>query len=167
MIKINFNLLQILTMNSLNVKHQGKIASNQLAFHLSAYNHLWKLLKSNISEAYKVQVDSLKDSESNFYDKYDMKEKVNDFVRLYEAMKQEFKTASYSIQIQNLTLVPCKWSQIYCWEYFNVFEYLVWTSHEIKKVGGILSKLASKKMKNYHHWNTSSGNKCLWRWQFQ
>ena len=73
-----------------------------------------KTLKSNISEAYKVQVDSLKDSEFNFYDKYDMKEKVNDFVRLYEAMKQEFKTASYSRQIQNLTLVPCKWSQIYC-----------------------------------------------------
>ena len=39
MIKINFNLLQILTMNSLNVKHQGK-SSNQLAFHLSAYTHL-------------------------------------------------------------------------------------------------------------------------------
>ena len=29
MIKINFNLLQILAMNSLNVKHQGK-SSNQL-----------------------------------------------------------------------------------------------------------------------------------------
>ena len=37
--KINFNLLKILTMNSLNVKHQGK-SSNQLAFHLSAYTHL-------------------------------------------------------------------------------------------------------------------------------
>ena len=42
MIKINFSLLKILTMNSLNVKHQGK-SSNQLAFHLSAYIHLWKL----------------------------------------------------------------------------------------------------------------------------
>ena len=144
MIKINFNLLQILTMNSLNVKHQGKIATNQLVFHLSVYTYLWKLLKSNISEAYKVQVDCLKNSESGFYDKYDMKEKVNDFVRLHEAMKQEFKTASYSKQIQNLTLVPDKWSHIYCWEYFNVFEYLVWTSHEIKKVGGILTKLARK-----------------------
>ena len=38
-IKINANLLQILTMNSLNVKHQGK-SSNQLAFHLPAYTHL-------------------------------------------------------------------------------------------------------------------------------
>ena len=39
MIKIKFNPLQILTMNSLNGKHQGK-SSNQLAFHLSAYTHL-------------------------------------------------------------------------------------------------------------------------------
>ena len=38
-IKINFNLLKILTMNSINVKHQGK-SSNQLAFRLSAYTHL-------------------------------------------------------------------------------------------------------------------------------
>ena len=38
MIKINFNLLQILTMDSLNVKHQGN-SSNQLAFHLSTYKH--------------------------------------------------------------------------------------------------------------------------------
>ena len=30
-------------------------------------------------------------------------------------------------------------------EYFNVFEYLVWTSHEIKKVGGILAKPDPKK----------------------
>ena len=39
MIKIKFNLLQILTMNSLNVKHQGK-SFNRLALHLSAYTHL-------------------------------------------------------------------------------------------------------------------------------
>ena len=36
---------------------------------------------------------------------------------------------------------------MYCSEYFNVFEYLVWTSHEIKKVGGILTRPASKKGK--------------------
>ena len=45
-----------------------------------------KTLKSNISEAYKVQVDCLKDSESDSYDKNDMKEKVNDLVRLKERM---------------------------------------------------------------------------------
>ena len=84
-----------------------------------------KTLKSNISEAYKVQVDCLKDSESDSYDKNDMKEKVNDLVRLHEAMQEKLKTASYSEQIQILTFVPNKWSRMYCSEYFNVFEYLV------------------------------------------
>ena len=37
--KIHFNLLNILTMNSLYAKHQGK-SSNQLAFHLPACTHL-------------------------------------------------------------------------------------------------------------------------------
>ena len=41
-----------------------------------------------------------------------------------------------------------KWSRMYCSEYFNVFEYLVPTSHEIKNVGGILSKPAPKKGKS-------------------
>ena len=59
-----------------------------------------KTLKSNISEAYKVQVDCLKDSESNSYNKIYMKEKVNDLVRLHQAMQEELKTASYSEQIQ-------------------------------------------------------------------
>ena len=62
-------------------------------------------------------------------------------------MQEKSKTASYSEPIQILTLVPDKWSRIYCSEYFNVFEYLVWTSHEIKKVGGILAKPAPKKGK--------------------
>ena len=59
-----------------------------------------KTLKKNISEAYKVQVDCLKDSESNSYNKNYMKEKVNDLVRLHQAMQEELKTASYSEQIQ-------------------------------------------------------------------
>ena len=84
-----------------------------------------KTLNSNISEAYKVQVDCLKDSESDCYDKNDMKDKVNDLVRLHEAMQAKLKTASYSQQIQILTLGPDKWSQMYCSEYFNVFECLV------------------------------------------
>ena len=57
-------------------------------------------LKSNISEAYKVQVDCLIDSESDSFDKNDMKEKVKDLVRLHEATQEELKTASYSEQIQ-------------------------------------------------------------------
>ena len=84
-----------------------------------------KTLKSNISEAYKVQVNCLKDSESDSYDKNDMKEKLNGLVRLHEAMQEKLKIASYSEHIQILTLVTDKWSQIYCSEWFNVFEYLV------------------------------------------
>ena len=106
-----------------------------------------KTLKSNTSEAYKVEVDCLKSSEPDSYEKNDMKEKINDLVRLHEAMQEELKTASYSEPIQILILVPDKWSRMYCSEYFNVFEYLVWTSHEIKKVGGILAKPAPKKGK--------------------
>ena len=60
-----------------------------------------KTLKCNVSEVYNVQVDCLKDSESDSYDKNDMKEKVNDLVRLHEAMQEELKTTSYSEQNPN------------------------------------------------------------------
>ena len=46
-----------------------------------------KTLKSNISEAYKVYGDCLKNSEPDSYNKNDIKEKVNDLVRLHEAMQ--------------------------------------------------------------------------------
>ena len=76
-----------------------------------------------------------------------MQKKVNVLVRLHEEMQEKSKTVSYSEPIQILTLVPDKWSRIYCSEYFNILEYLVWTSHEIKKVGEILAKPAPKKGK--------------------
>ena len=53
-----------------------------------------------------------------------MQEKVNVFVRLYEAVQEKLKTASYSEPIQILTLLPNKWSQMYCSEYFNISESL-------------------------------------------
>ena len=53
-------------MDSLNVKHNGN-SSNQPAS-LHAYV---KTLKSNISEAYKVQADCLKDSDPDSCDKND------------------------------------------------------------------------------------------------
>ena len=84
-----------------------------------------KTLKSDILEVYKLQVDCLKDSDSDYYDKNDMNERVNDLVRLHEAMQGKLKTASYSEQIQILTLVPNKWSRMCYSEYFNIFEYLV------------------------------------------
>ena len=40
-----------------------------------------KTLKDNISEVHKVQIECLKDSESDSYDKNDMKEKVSDLVK--------------------------------------------------------------------------------------
>ena len=46
-----------------------------------------KTLKSNIPKSYKVQGDCLRVSESDSYDKSDMKEKVNDLVRLNKAMQ--------------------------------------------------------------------------------
>ena len=48
-----------------------------------------KTLKRNISQAYTVQVDSLKDSGSDFYGKNDMKKKVNNLVRLRKAMQEK------------------------------------------------------------------------------
>ena len=69
-----------------------------------------KTLKSDISEAYKVQIDCLKDSHPDSYDKNDMKEKVNDLIRLHESMQEKLKTTSYSEQIQILTFIPDKWS---------------------------------------------------------
>ena len=75
----------------------------------------------------------MNNSESDSYDKNDMQKKVNVLVRLHEAMQEKSKTASYSEPIQILTLVPNKWSRMYCSEYFNAFECLVLTSHEIKK----------------------------------
>ena len=91
--------------------------------------------------------DCLKDLESDSYDKNDMKNKVNDLVRLHKTMQEKLRTASYSEQIQILTLVPEKWCRVYCSEYFNIFEYLVWTSHEIKELGGILAKPSPKEGK--------------------
>ena len=82
-------------------------------------------IKSDISEACKVQVDFLEDSDSDSYDKNDMKEKANDLVRLHEAVPEKSKTASYSVQIQTFTLASDKWSHMYCSEYFNVFEYFL------------------------------------------
>ena len=56
----------------------------------------------------KVQVDCLKDSESDSYGENGMKEKVNDSVMLHKAMQGKVKIASYSEQIQILSLVPDK-----------------------------------------------------------
>ena len=84
-----------------------------------------------------------------------MKDKLNDLVRLHKAIEQNWKTTSFSEQIQIPIFIADKWSWLYCSEFLH--EHLVWTSYEIKKVGGILAKPAPKKG-NYHHWNTSTSN---------
>ena len=56
----------------------------------------------------------MKDSGSDSYDKNDMKEKVNELVRLRKTMQENLKTESYSQQIEIITLVPDKWSRMYC-----------------------------------------------------
>ena len=85
---------------------------------------IYKNFKERYFRINKVQVDCLKDSESDSYYKNDMKEKVNDFVRLHEAMQEKLKTGPQSEQIQILTLVSDKWSRMYCSECFNASEYL-------------------------------------------
>ena len=144
MIKINLNLFQMLTINSLNVKHQGK-SSNQLAFHLSAYTHLWTIKRAIIQKH----------------------KKYNLTVWKIQSLMLMIKMLRKRKWMKLLTLVPDTWSQMYCSEYFDVFEYPAWTWHKINKSRWILSKPAPRKRKNYHQWNTSSGNKLLWRWQFQ
>ena len=54
-------------------------------------------LKNNISEAYKL-------TDSDCYNKNDMKEKANELVRLHEATKEKLKTASYS---EKNKFLPC------------------------------------------------------------
>ena len=85
----------------------------------------------------------MNNSESDSYDKNDMQKKVNVLVRLHEAIQEKSKTASYSEPIQILTLVPNKWSRMYCSEYYNAFENLVLTSHKIKKSRWNISKTCS------------------------
>ena len=88
----------------------------------------------------------MNNSESDSYDKNDMQKKENVLIRLHEAAQEKLK-AAYSEAIQILTLVPHKGCRMYCSECFNIFEYLVWNLHEIKKVGEILAKPATKKGK--------------------
>ena len=86
----------------------------------------------------------MKDSEPDSYDENDMKEKVNDLVRLHKGMQEKLKAALYAEQIQILTLVPDKLSRMYCSECLWIpclnFK---WN----QKVGGILAKPAPKKVK--------------------
>ena len=56
MIKIKFNLLQILTIKSLNVKHQRK-KLHSIGILLVSLHEFMKTLKNDMSEVYKAQVE--------------------------------------------------------------------------------------------------------------
>ena len=119
MIKINVNVI-----DPDNECQTPRKNSNQCCISPVSLHAFMKTLNSNISEACKVQVDCLKDSECDSYDKNDMKEKVNDFVRLCGAMQEKLKASSYSEQIKFLTFLPDEWSPIYWSKHLNAFEYL-------------------------------------------
>ena len=76
--KINFILLQDNEFTECQTprKQIQSIGISPFSLHASM-----KTLESNISEAYKVQADCLKSSESDSYNKNDVNEKVNDLVR--------------------------------------------------------------------------------------
>ena len=80
-----------------------------------------KTLKSNISEAYKVQVDCLKDSESDSMMKMIWK-KVNDLARFHKAMQEKLKQHHIQNKIQILTLVPGYTVQIILMPLNTLFE---------------------------------------------
>ena len=61
---------------------------------------IYENFKEQYFRSIQIQADCLKDSWSDSYDKNVIKEKVNEI----------------------LTLVPDKWSQMYCSEYFDVYE---------------------------------------------
>ena len=86
MIKINFHLLQILKKNS-NTKK--KLQSTGIS--LVSLHAFMKTLKSDISEAYKVKVDCLKDSESDSYDKKVWKRKWMAWLRCTTQCKKNYK----------------------------------------------------------------------------
>ena len=116
MIKVKFNLLQILALNSLNVTKENAPINWHFVCHFT-----W--IYENFKEKYFKSIQStswlLENLESDSYDKNDMKQKVNDLVRLYKAMQEKWKTGSHSEQIQILTLLHDKWSRMYCSEYFK------------------------------------------------
>ena len=81
-------------MNSVNAKHQGKAPIN---WHSTCQ---LTLIYENFKEWYFRSIQStswpFENSESDSYDKNDMKTKVNDLVRLHKAMQEKLKTTSYS-----------------------------------------------------------------------
>ena len=84
MIKIKFNLLQILAMNSLNVTKEN--APINLHF-ISQLTRIYENFKEQYFKSIQSTSWLLEHSESDSKEKNDMKQKVNDLVRFYKAMQ--------------------------------------------------------------------------------
>ena len=95
--------------------------------------------KSTIAETYDVSKNVLDTSDSVF-EESDAQWTEAELERLYDAMREKLKTASYPEKIQILTLIPDKWSREYASKQFDVSEYLIRTAHELKNFGGIFAK---------------------------
>ena len=86
---------------------------------------------------------------NSVFEESDPQWKAAELERLHDAMREKLKIASSLEKIQILTLIPNKWSQKYASKQFDMSEYLIWTAHELNKVGGILAKPAPKKGKTF------------------
>ena len=74
------------------------------------FTRIYEKFKEQCFRSLQSKSRMLENSESDSYDKNDMKEKVNDLVRFHKALQGKLKPATYSGQIQILALVPDKWS---------------------------------------------------------
>ena len=80
------------------------------------------------------------------------KEKASGLDRLHnDHMKLKLIDAKTPDRIQIMTLAPDSWSREYCSRFFNVSEYVVRVSRELKKKNGILAKPSPKKGKKISH----------------
>ena len=163
--KINFKLLQILTMSLLNVKHQGE-SSNQLAFHLSAYTYLWKLLRAKFQKHKKYKLTVWIIQSLILMIRITCKGKWMSWLGCTRRCKKNRK--QYHIQNQSKFL-PCYLINGLECTVQNILISLntLFELHmKSKTVGETLAKPALEKRKSYHHWNASSSNKRFWRSQF-
>ena len=119
---------------------------------LSARAKLDKLmgtLINNVSNTCNIAAITLDDSKSASKND-DIHLEASQLERLHKTMKEKLVTAPYPEKIQILTLTLDAWSRKYCAEYFNVSECLVETTRELKRVGGILAKPTTKRIKKIH-----------------
>ena len=114
-----------------------------------------KKFKHGISSAYDIDVDDLNmDCSDKVVHSRENTQKGEELDKLYNAMREKLISASYPEKIQILTLIPDSWSRKKCAEFFDVSEYLVRVSRELKKKMECLRDPTQSKVKIYQtlHW---------------